>query len=280
MPFALVQLGIRPAPLDRPQHAAIGVADDPLRLALQGAEQGAPVGRIGAPERLGMPEPGLAGAVADRAEDVEGDSPGGDPPALGVVGPDPERQMVEQQRALGRPGARALRLGDDRREQLDPVGDELAVSGLAQLAGLGVEAKAPGAVAGDAGCLHVGGSSADGCERLRDPAGDELVVARRLRSLATLNPTLAVLARAMPGLLPRQQLGEDVRLAALRRALLALTPMAGPSVAAVQLDLRSPLLRSRTLHPRCADPRHAPRPPPQPDGPAQRDAKGGLMLDG
>jgi len=38
-------------------------------------------------------------------------------------------------------------LKDDRREQLNPVGDELAVVGLAHLAGVGVEAKPPGAVA-------------------------------------------------------------------------------------------------------------------------------------
>jgi hypothetical protein len=73
-----------------------------------------------------VPELRLAGAVADRAEDIEGDPASRDRPAGGVQGPDPEGQMLEQQRARGRPGGRALGLKDDRREQLDPVGDELA----------------------------------------------------------------------------------------------------------------------------------------------------------
>jgi hypothetical protein len=35
--------------------------------------------------------------------------------------------VVEQERAVGRPVARVVGLEDDRREQLNPVGDELAV---------------------------------------------------------------------------------------------------------------------------------------------------------
>src|SRR3989442_8849676 len=107
-------------------------------------------------EGLSEQEPGLAGARADRAEDVEGDPAGGDPLRACVQGPDPEGQMIEQERPLGWPGGWSMALEDDRREQLDPVGDELTMVGLAHLAGVGVEAKAPGTVAGDAGCAHVG----------------------------------------------------------------------------------------------------------------------------
>jgi hypothetical protein len=194
VPFALVQLDARPAPLDRPQHAAVGVADDPLRLARQRAEEGAPVGRMRARKGLRAPEPRLAGAVPDRAEDVEGDPSGGNPPAVGVQGPDPEGQMVEQQRSLGWPGGWGMGPEDDRREQLDPVGDELAVVGLAHLAGHGIEAKAAGAVARDAGRLHVSRAGADGAKRLGDPTGHELVVASCLRTLTALDPTFAVIA--------------------------------------------------------------------------------------
>jgi hypothetical protein len=97
VPFALVQLGVRPARLDRLQHAAVGVADDPPWLAGQRAEKRAPVGRMSAREGLGAPEPRLPGAVADRAENLEGDPAGRDRPAAGVQGSDPEGQMVKQE---------------------------------------------------------------------------------------------------------------------------------------------------------------------------------------
>ena len=95
VPFAPLQLGVRPALLDRSQHAAVGVADDPLGLTEQRAEKRAPMSRMRAREGLGAPEPRLARPVADRAEDVEGDPPRRDPPPAGVQGPDPERQVVE-----------------------------------------------------------------------------------------------------------------------------------------------------------------------------------------
>jgi hypothetical protein len=147
--------------------------------------------------------------------------------------------VVEQQRALSRPRTRAVGLKDHGREQLDPVGDELAVVGLANLAGLKVEAKTPGAVAGNPGGVHVGGAGADGSKRLRDPPGDELVVARRLRTLTPLDLALAVIARAMPGLLTRQQFSEHVWLAGPRRALVALPAMPWLAVGASNL-IREP----------------------------------------
>jgi hypothetical protein len=73
------------------------------------------------------PEPRLAGHVSDRAEDVEGDPAGRNPPPGGIQSADAEGQVIEQQRALGRPGAGAVGLEDDRREQLHPVADQLAV---------------------------------------------------------------------------------------------------------------------------------------------------------
>jgi hypothetical protein len=82
---------------------------------------------MGGRKRLGAPELGLGGNVADRAEDVEGDPPSRDPPPTGVQRPDAKRQVIEQQRALRRPRGGANGLEDDRREQLDPVGDQLAV---------------------------------------------------------------------------------------------------------------------------------------------------------
>ena len=164
----------------------MGVADDSLRLPWQRAEEGAPVRRVRARERLRAPEPGFAGLIAGGAEDVEGDAAGGDSLALGVQGTDPEGQMIEQQRSLRRPESRPVGLEDDRREELDLVGDELAVVRLAQLAGLEVDGETAGAVAGDAGGLHVGGAGADRCERLGDPSGDEVVIERSLRTLVAL----------------------------------------------------------------------------------------------
>ena len=225
VPLALVKLRLRPTLGDRLEHADVGVADDPLRLARERAQECAPVGRMGGRKRFGAPKPRLSSYVSDRAEDIEGDPAGRNPPPGGVQGPDPEGQMVEQERPLARPGGRATGLEDNRREHLDPVGDELAVVSLAQLAGLGVEPKPVRAVAGNARGAHVGGASSNRVERLGDPAGDELVLARRLRALAALDPALTVLARVVPGLLPRQKLGEHVRLASSRSAPVALAPV-------------------------------------------------------
>ena len=155
---------------------------------------------------------------------------------------------------------------DDRREQLDPVGDELAVVGLADLAGLGVVAEAMGSVAGDPGCPHVGGAGADRLQGFGNCARNELVVAGSLRPLAPGDLSLAVLAGAMPGLLARQELGEHVRFGVLRQAPITLAAVTGLAVGAVELDPRSGVLGVRALHPRCADPGHAPKVPPHSDG--------------
>jgi len=237
MPFAAVQLRLRPARLDGLQHAAVGVADDALGMARQRAEESAPVGGLGACERLGEPEPRLAGAIADAAEDVEGDLAGGDSPPAGVQGSNPKGQMVEQQRAVCRPGRRTVGIEDDRRKDLHPIGEKLAVIGLAQLAGLDVDAKASGPITGHARGAHVAAAGTHRLQRLGDSPGHELVVARRLRALASLKPSLTVLAGAMPRLLPWQELREHVRLSApARRALVALSAMTQLAVGAVQSD--------------------------------------------
>jgi hypothetical protein len=77
MPLALLKLGAWPASLDRPRHPAVGIADDSLGLTPQRAEESAPVGRMCARKRLRVPELWLARLVTDRAEDIEGDPPGG-----------------------------------------------------------------------------------------------------------------------------------------------------------------------------------------------------------
>jgi hypothetical protein len=54
-------------------------------------------------------------------------------------------------------------------------------------------------------------------QRLSDPTCHELVKARRLGALAASDTPLTMLAGVMPGLLPRQDLGEHVRRAAAAR---------------------------------------------------------------
>src|ERR671933_538259 len=95
----------------------------------------------------------------------------------------------------------------------------------------------------------------DRCEQLH-PAGDELVVARCLRTLAPLDLSLAVLAGSVPGLLARGKLGEDVGLSLPRRALVALASVTGRAVGAVELDPSVDVLGLRTPRLGCADSRH------------------------
>src|SRR5665811_2561860 len=70
MPFALVQLCLWPACLDSSEHAAVTITGNALGIAGRRAQEGAPVGRIGAYERLCEPELGLARDKADAAEAV------------------------------------------------------------------------------------------------------------------------------------------------------------------------------------------------------------------
>src|SRR5215217_9186612 len=69
-----------------------------------------------------------------------------------------------------------------------------------------------------------------------------------------------------------------MRLAGLRRALVALAAMTGLAVRAVELDPRAGVLGPRAPHARRAHPRHTPKVAAEPDGIAQPEARGGLVL--
>src|SRR5680860_1885355 len=111
-------------------------------IAGQRAQEGAPVGRIGACKRLCEPELGLARDKADAAEDIESHLASGDSPPTGVQGSRSKGQMVEQQRPLRRPGSRSEGLEHDRCKDLHPVG-ELRESSHGQLLADWVEVFAP-----------------------------------------------------------------------------------------------------------------------------------------
>ena len=159
------------------QTIRFGAPGSEPRNALQSA--GWAVGNASARHSLWLP-----GVIADRAEDIKRDPTRRNPLPARVQSPDSEGQMIEQQRALGRPGARAVGLEHDRSEQLDPIGDELPMIGLTNLPGLRVDAKAASAITGNTRRAHVSRATADRVQRLRDPPRDELVVAGRLRTLA------------------------------------------------------------------------------------------------
>src|SRR5665811_218471 len=80
---------------------------------------------------------------ADAAEDIESHLASGDSPPTGVQGSHSKGQMVEQQRPLRRPGSRSEGLEHDRCKDLHPVGEQLAMTRLAQLAGLSIAPEAP-----------------------------------------------------------------------------------------------------------------------------------------
>jgi hypothetical protein len=103
-------------------------ASQTIRLGRPGSEARNALQLVGwaVGKASGAPKLRPAGHIADRAEDVEGDPAGRDPPTGGVQRPDAERQVIEQERALSRPGARAMGLEDDRRKELNPVCDQLA----------------------------------------------------------------------------------------------------------------------------------------------------------
>ncbi len=178
---------------------------------------------------------------------------------LVFFGPDPEWQVIEQQGTFSGPGGGPVRLVEHRGKQLNPVGDELAVGRLTHFPGLRIKAEAPGPIAGHPRGLHVGVACADGHECFGDPAGDELVVARGFRTLTALEVALTLIAVSVPCLLTRQKLGEDVRFALIRRALVALAAVARLTVGSVELYPRVRVLGLWALHPRFGDLWHGPR---------------------
>src|SRR5680860_743453 len=152
--------------------------------------------------------------------------------------------MVEQQRPLRRPGSRSEGLEHDRCKDLHPVGEQLAMTRLAQLAGLSIAPEAPRhyqfVARGIAEALQAVGAGSTYMRASRVTRDR----ARRLGSFASPELPLAVFARAVPGLLPRQTLGEHVRLSAPSwQARIALSSVAGFSVSTV----------SFTREPACSD---------------------------
>jgi hypothetical protein len=91
-----------------------------------------------------------------------------------------------------------MRLEHDRREQLDPVGHQLAMTRLAQLAAVVVDREPRRPLARHQGGLLVGRARADRYQRAGDPTSDELVLPRRLRPLMTLDLALTALTASAP----------------------------------------------------------------------------------
>src|SRR5660398_273472 len=191
-------------------------------IAGQRAQEGAPVGRIGACKRLCEPELGLARDKADAAEDIESHLASGDSLPLGSRARTRKGRWSSSSdpcvgQAVGRKG-------------WNTTGAKPSTQSASNWPGL-VSRSSPVSVS------HR--------KRLRDSPGNELVVARRLGSFASLELPLPVFARAVPGpsRLPRQNLGEHVRLSAPSwQARIALSSVAGFSVSTVQLHARACVL--------------------------------------
>ncbi len=145
-------------------------------------------------------------------------------------------------------------LEDDRGEDLYPVHHQRPMARPADLSGLRISAHALRALARDERRRAIRRAGTDSLQRTRDPARDELVMARRVRALMHTHGALARFARARPGLLARQQLGEAMRRVTVRRdALVALALMAGRAVTAVEANSRT-----RVPGPRTRDRRRTP----------------------
>jgi hypothetical protein len=86
------------------------------------------------------------------------------------------RWSSSSEASAGHPLGRGARRPPAHR--LHPVGDQLPVGRFAELAGPWVKAEAVCAIAGDARRAHIAGAGTDRLQRLGDPTGDELVVAR------------------------------------------------------------------------------------------------------
>jgi hypothetical protein len=82
-------------------------------------------------ERLKSPQQAAGLAIAQRTEDVERDHAAGDGPTVGGERLDAERGLVEHQRPVW-PQRGTVGLEDDRGEDLDEVGYELAVAAVAR----------------------------------------------------------------------------------------------------------------------------------------------------
>jgi hypothetical protein len=95
--------------------------------------------------------------------------------------------------------------------------------------------------------LAIGRAGTEGYQRLRDPAGNELILLRRVRPLVEGDTALAPLARVRPRLLPWQNFGEAMWTIAIgREALVVLPPMPSRAVVAIEPHPRPTVLRPRT----------------------------------
>ena len=95
--------------------------------------------------------------------------------------------------------------------------------------------------------LAIGRAGTESYQRLRDPAGDELILLRRVRPLVEGDIALALLARVLPGLLPWQDFGEAMCTIAIDRdALVVLPPMPSGAVMAIEPHPRPTVLSPRT----------------------------------
>ena len=149
-------------------------------------------------------------------ESSRAEHPEGDPKAPPGRVAHREGQIVDQQRARSWPRVGAMGLEHDRREDLHPVGDELAVPRHPRLAALRVSRQPPRPLGCHQCRLAIARSCAHRDERLGDPARHEPVVARGMRALEKAHRALADPASVMPGLLARQRLREAVRPVAVR----------------------------------------------------------------
>ncbi len=166
------------------------------------------------------------------------------PPGLRVT--HPERHVVQQQRAALRPRPGPVGLEHDRGEHLDPVHHQRPVACQARLP-IGAGAQPLGALARRKRSVAIGRAAAHHHKRLGDPARDELVAARCMRTLMQPDLTLAQLAVVMPGLLARQRRGEGVAAVAVGRGAPIQPPtMPVGAVMTIEADPRPCMLRSRT----------------------------------
>jgi len=134
----------------RRRSSGVVVADHSGRLAAQAPQERRPVRGTRGRERLKTPQARPVALIAHRGEDVKDDPAAGDGLAVRAERLDAEREVVEDKRALGGPVVRTVPLENDRREELDPVRDELAVRREPRVARVGVGAQPPRALASDA----------------------------------------------------------------------------------------------------------------------------------
>jgi hypothetical protein len=146
--------------------------------------------------------------------------------------------MVEHNRAGRRPVVAAMRLEDDWRKHLDPVGDELAMVGQPHPPVLR-NRESPRVAAGGIRGRAVRLARADSHQGCGNLTRREVAAPRAGRSLMKGDIPLARIARAAGGHLARQRLDEAVEPLALaaasaRIAPKALTSMPSAAVTAVE----------------------------------------------